>query len=304
VPILGGGRLTGKVGSFDVGAINIQTDDLSSIGRRESTNFTVLRAAARHPGALERRRALREPLPLARRDGEQSGLRRRRQLLVLEDLNLVGYFATTRTEGLSGSDDSYQRRTASYNGDLIGRRSATSSSGEDFNPEIGFVRRRGFDRLSSAAATARARSIEWIRQLRFQARHRLPREPPGGFVETREWGQLPGGDGEQRPVQRRLHGDVREPDATSSTSRRTSPFRRTLLVPRRAGQLQLRAPAPYSGNLSVRRGSFYGGTRTSVGFQRARVEVLPQLSLEPSLSFNWVDLGPLGDFTQHVATRA
>ena len=29
--------------------------------------------------------------------------------------------------------------------------------------------------------------------------------------------------------------------------------------------------------------------------------MLPQLSLEPSLSFNWVELGPLGDFTQHVA---
>ena len=58
---------------------------------------------------------------------------------------------------------------------------------------------------------------------------------------------------------------------------------------------------PYSGEMSVKRGSFFGGNRTSVGFQQARIEVLPQLSVEPGLSFNWVDL-PQGDFTQHVAS--
>ena len=58
---------------------------------------------------------------------------------------------------------------------------------------------------------------------------------------------------------------------------------------------------PYSGNLSASYGSFYDGTRTSVGFQRGRIELTPQLSLEPSLAFNWVDL-PWGDFTQHVAS--
>jgi hypothetical protein len=58
---------------------------------------------------------------------------------------------------------------------------------------------------------------------------------------------------------------------------------------------------PYSGTLSAEYGSFYDGTRTTVGFQRGRIELTPQLSLEPSLSFNWVEL-PWGDFTQHVAS--
>ena len=43
-----------------------------------------------------------------------------------------------------------------------------------------------------------------------------------------------------------------------------------------------------------------GATRTSVGFQQARIEILPQFSVEPNVSFNWVNL-PQGDFTQHVA---
>ena len=62
-----------------------------------------------------------------------------------------------------------------------------------------------------------------------------------------------------------------------------------------------------SGNVSVRNGSFYSGDITSVGFSRARIEVLPQLSVEPSIEFNWVSLPDQqkfeGEFNQHV-TRA
>ena len=42
VPILGGGRVTGKMGQFNVGALSIQTDDQAGSGA-ESTNFTVAR---------------------------------------------------------------------------------------------------------------------------------------------------------------------------------------------------------------------------------------------------------------------
>ncbi len=40
-PILGGGRVTGKVGAFDVGALNIQSDEIR--GEVESINFTAVR---------------------------------------------------------------------------------------------------------------------------------------------------------------------------------------------------------------------------------------------------------------------
>ena len=42
VPILGGGRVTGKVGAVDVGVLTIQTDDALAAGAA-STNFTVVR---------------------------------------------------------------------------------------------------------------------------------------------------------------------------------------------------------------------------------------------------------------------
>jgi hypothetical protein len=55
-----------------------------------------------------------------------------------------------------------------------------------------------------------------------------------------------------------------------------------------------------SGSLSFRRGDYYGGTLTSLGMNRGRIEVTQQLSVEPSLSLNWIDL-PQGRFDQHVA---
>ena len=53
---------------------------------------------------------------------------------------------------------------------------------------------------------------------------------------------------------------------------------------------------PVSGSVSVRTGSFWSGESTSIELNRGRVEVTPQLSVESSLSLNWVEL-PEGDFT-------
>ena len=43
----------------------------------------------------------------------------------------------------------------------------------------------------------------------------------------------------------------------------------------------------------MQRGSFYSGNFTSIGFDRGRIEVIPQVSIEPSLEFNWIDLPQL-----------
>ena len=53
------------------------------------------------------------------------------------------------------------------------------------------------------------------------------------------------------------------------------------------------------GNLSFEHGSFYNGRKTAVGFSRGRVEVTRRLSVEPSLSLNWVDLNE-GEFQATV----
>ena len=50
IPILAGTRLTGRVGGFSVGALNIQQRETER-SPAPSTNFTALRAAPRHPRA-------------------------------------------------------------------------------------------------------------------------------------------------------------------------------------------------------------------------------------------------------------
>nr|ADI23852.1 hypothetical protein [uncultured gamma proteobacterium HF4000_48E10] len=56
-----------------------------------------------------------------------------------------------------------------------------------------------------------------------------------------------------------------------------------------------------SGTLLVQHGSFFSGDRTTIGFSRGRFEVTPQLSVEPSVSFNRIDL-PEGQFTTQLLT--
>ncbi len=57
-----------------------------------------------------------------------------------------------------------------------------------------------------------------------------------------------------------------------------------------------------SGFINLSRGGFFGGDRTQVNYF-GRVEVSPQLSIEPRLQLNWIDL-PEGAFnTRLVSTR-
>jgi hypothetical protein len=55
-----------------------------------------------------------------------------------------------------------------------------------------------------------------------------------------------------------------------------------------------------SGQLSFQTGQFWNGDNTELALRSGRMEVTPQLSIEPSISFNWVDL-PQGSFTSKLA---
>jgi len=45
-----------------------------------------------------------------------------------------------------------------------------------------------------------------------------------------------------------------------------------------------------SGTFQLDLGTFYNGHKTTIGYSRGRIEMTPQLSLEPSFSVNWVEL--------------
>ena len=300
IPILGGSRLTGKVGDFDVGALAIRTEGEEAAGARE-TDFTVLR--------------LRRDIFRRSNVGMLYGNRSRsvlgagsNQTYGLDatfsfpgDLNFVGYLARTRTPGLDGRDKSY-RVQGGYAGDEWGLELQHLLVEENFDPQIGFVRRDGFRETSGVARVSpRPSSMPSIRQFTLEAGVDYIENAAEGFVETRE-------------RQGRFRVEMENSDrftvtATESRERLTAPFEIADEVTIPTGTYGFQDVEAgytfgphrrYSGNLTVRTGSFFTGNRTSVGIGQGRMGITHQLSIEPSLSFNWVDLEE-GSFTSHLA---
>ena len=298
VPILGGGRVTGKIGSFDVGALSIQTDDRGP--DVESTNFSVLRVrhdilARSSVGILFENRSQSTVS-----EGSNQAYGIDASLAFFDNVSIVTYYAKTQTNGLEGNDQSYRGRFA-YSGDLWGFDVDHVVVGSDFNPEVGFVRRDDV-RASSVSGrySPRPESIPWIRQLTFGVNLGYIENDRERFVESRDLGarfdiQFESSDGFSTGVTEN-YDNLIVPTRISGTT-----------VP--AGRYTFRdfdvsynfgLQRPYSGRLGFQMGDYYTGERMSVGFTSARIEILPQLSLEPSVEFNWIDL-PEGEFDQHVA---
>ena len=300
VPILAGGRLTGKMGSFDVGALSIQTGEKEGLGV-ESTNFTVLRLRRdvfrrSSIGALFTGRSASTVA-----DGSNQTFGLDASFAFFQDLSLTGYYAKTRTPGLSEDDQSYLGNF-SYQSDLWGATLEHLRVGENFNPEVGFVRRRGFrETLASARFSPRPASIEAIRKLTFQASLDYLEDAEEGFVETRQ--------GQAQFQIEFESSDLFDLAYTDSYELLEGDFRISSDVTVPPGRYAFQdvevgfgfgLQRRFSGALAVRRGSFYGGDKTTVALRGGRVSVSDRLSLEQTVSFNWVDL-PQGLFRTDLA---
>ena len=64
-------------------------------------------------------------------------------------------------------------------------------------------------------------------------------------------------------------------------------------------QYQFGTQRRISGELSYEAGGFFGGTKHTVGFSDGRVEPVPNLLVEPNISFNWINV-PQGNFTARL----
>ncbi len=309
VPIVGGGRVTGKVGSFDVGAVGIRTGAEGSVGADPAT-FTVVRLrrdllARSNVGVLFEDRST----SVTAAAGGNRAYGADANFAFLENLQIFGYYARTETEGLGGRDDSYRSRVA-WRGNIWSASVDHTMVGEDFNPEMGFLRRRGFRETNLFGRwSPRLESVPSIRRLSLAGRVMYLENERVGFVESRQQAtrlevEFENGDWLTvilTDVFERLSGLTRISGAVIPAG--SYPFRDAevsyYLGPRRR----------VSGSVSVTRGSFYSGSVTALGLARGRIEVLPQLSLEPSIEMNWIDLPGLqersGQFDQHVLrTRA
>jgi hypothetical protein len=299
VPITAGGRLSGRAGAYAIGLVNIQTDD-SELAGAPATNFSVVRLRRdilrrSSVGAIVTRRS-----PAGGSRNEVYGLDT--NLSFYQDLEINGYYARSRTPDLNGDAVSY-RGELNYNADRYGVRVQRLKVGDAFNPEMGFLRRRDFrEHFASLRFSPRPQSVEAIRKLTYQAQ--LDYITNGsGRLETRT-GQ----------AQFRIdfeNGDRLSTDYTGNYELLTAPFEvasGVVLLP--GGYAFDEVNATYtlgsqrkiSGSLNFTRGEFFSGDRTETGYS-GRLEATPQLSFEPRIAVNWVDL-PEGRFTTKlVSTR-
>ena len=303
VPVVAGGRVTGKVGAFDVGALNIQTDEIPTAGI-ESTNFTVLRLkrdVLRRStiGGLFTNRSV----SLLGNGGSQAygvdGV-----FSFYENVELRTFYAKTRTPQGNGRDTSYLGMF-SYRGDRYGFKTNHMLIEENFVPETGFVRRDNIRRtFTRAVFSPRPRSIESVRQFVFGGRFEYVLTADTGVLETRVASLQFDTEFENSD---RFRVDVANFYESLSETFEIGPD-----VDLPAGIYDFTdSKVSYtfgrqrraSGSLSFRVGSFWSGDIKAVEFTQGRIEVLPQLSLEPSVSVNWIDL-PEGSFrTDLVRTR-
>ena len=139
VPIQAGGRLTGRVGAFTLGVLDIRSDDEPVSGAR-ATNFTV----ARLKRDVLRRSAV--GLLFTNRSVAEHGVGSSQTYGVdgtfafFTNLSVNTYWARTQTTGRDGGDVSY-RGQVDFSGDRYGAEVEHLLVGDHFNPEVGFLRR-------------------------------------------------------------------------------------------------------------------------------------------------------------------
>jgi hypothetical protein len=297
VPVLAGGRLTGKTGPWSIGALNIETKDDEAAGV-EDTNFTVLRLRRdilqrSTIGALVTNRSVSSTGP-----GSNQVWGADANFAFYENVFFSAYVARSTTDARSGDDLAY-RAQFNYTHDRYGLALDRLVVEKNFNPEIGLLRRENFRRnLARVRFSPRTTNNRLVRQWIYE-----------GSIDYVT-------DNDNRLESRELNGSFRM-DLHSSDALALEYSRRFEFIPEafsidrtlRIGvgeysfdnvrvAYTLGAQHRVAGTPSIEVGSFYDGEKTTAAF-RGRVEVTPQLGIEPIISVNWIDL-PQGRSTTSV----
>ena len=162
IPIIGGGRVSGKAGAFNIGALNMQQDDYED--RLASVNFTVMRISRDLPnrssiGGLFVNRQGTGDLAAANDHNRTYALDGK---WGIEEHTVISSFvARTETPGVTDDDYAFNVRSRTnfprYDVNL-----GYQEVGDQFNPEVGFLTRRGY-RKPDAMVMTRWRPRDFLR---------------------------------------------------------------------------------------------------------------------------------------------
>ena len=300
VPILGGARLHGRAGAYQMGLMNIQTGEAQGVDA-ESTNFSAFRVkrdlfARSNVGVIATHRNM-----TADGSGSNSLYGVDGNFAPTDNIRFNTFYMATSEAGVeTGHQAASYMGQFRYDTDLIDVSAERLYLGEDFNPGMGFVRRRDFTKNGGSFTLApRPRGIETIRQFELKV-DANQYDRPDGEMETREYNV------EGRAI---FESSDRFVVTHSVTEERLlEGFRLSSDVDVPAGNYRFARSGvrfwfgthrAVSGYVRYEFGDFFGGTRQEVGYW-GRAEVNRRFSMEPNLSFNWITV-PAGEVRAQVS---
>jgi hypothetical protein len=145
IPIMGGGRVSGKAGKFNIGLLDMQTSDYNDTVA--STNFAVARISRDLPnrssiGAIvTNRKATGEFAGLSQVEGQTYGIDGK--LGIGMTTMISGFMARTQTDGIDEGDYAYNLRSQT-NRPKYDFNIGYQEVGEGFAPAVGFLSRSGY----------------------------------------------------------------------------------------------------------------------------------------------------------------
>jgi hypothetical protein len=304
IPILGGARVTGRVGGTYLGLLNMQT---RSEERTPATNFTVARVrrdilSNSDVGVMFLNRQSRMDDDYNRSFGVDANLQ-----FFARALRISGAAAKTTTPALDGDDDLLHIE-GEYESNLVRFLSSTLDLGENFNPEMGFVRdvdrrivHHEFELKPRFSPDHRIGAL--IRDINLRTNHEHTLLHTGGTESKVLRPELTFffREGSTFAVQYQQNFERFEEDFDLPNDVVLPPgdyrFNRTNLI------FTSDQSKPIWGTAAIRWGEFYSGKRTE---KEVEFAFRPNYRLSTSLSYtrNDADL-PQGFFTTHeVAIRA
>jgi hypothetical protein len=295
LPILGGARLTGKVGeNLEVGFLDMQTRSVSAVGGRaayDAENFAVARVKGQLPGGSSIGAMLvnRQETGAAGAADHNRAYGIDAQVYLLRNLAISSYVARTDEPSPVGDDRNAGMLQAAWRSAVLDVSSLFKHVGDGFNPGVGFVDRsavrRYYATLGAHPKVRRAGVLELNPHLDFDAYTTLD-----GDLESRT---LTAGlallmtDGGTLTLE---YGDryerlfVDTPIAGATVPIGAYEWREPSVRYSAPGSRKL------SGSVRLSAGDFYDGTRTSLSVT-TRFRPNPHVAVEAGLDHNDLELG-------------
>lgn len=182
VPINGGGKVTGSLGGFDVGLMDVDT---RSSGPNPYANYAVVRVKRSLPGGsyigfmgIDKRAGNTAP-PFNQSGGFDT------RLVFFKNLVLTGYAVQSRSPGVAGGQTNLGAGV-SYQNDWVEFAAQHQKIGPNFNPAVGFLERTDCV-CNYADFTLKPRPKIWdIRELNFEGFF-FHAPDTHGVLQTQEW---------------------------------------------------------------------------------------------------------------------